>query len=942
MTTRHLPGCPSFVDWYFAIHQRNPFPWQNRLANQLAAGHGWPRLVGIPTGLGKTACIDIAIWSLAYQADLEPAERTAPTRLWWVVNRRLLVDSTYEHAERVAQRLADTPDGPVAAIASRLGHVGGRATGAGSPLEVIHLRGGGRSETNQQARVRRRQRPSTPAQPAVICSTIPMFGSRVLFRGYGTSRSMRPVDAALAYTDSLVIIDEAHLATHLQQLLRDLAPLDSGDLATLPEVRRSPVVVALTATGDPDTDRFDLNSEDHDHPVIKQRVNAKKPVLIKKLNKATTPSKITVGMESVVRDLILSSDPAVSLVFVNSPSRARSLAQRLHTVRNADVVVATGQIRGYEAAKVTRDIIGQAGADRDRIVRTRHLIIVATQTLEVGADIDADYMVTEACGVRALTQRLGRLNRFGKRPHANGIYLHTPGKKGIWPVYGKEPATVLARLENCVDEEGVVNLPPGTIRGVLGDPQDIPDPAPVVAAGILWEWIKTTTPIPGEAPVDPYFSGFDDLQRHVTVAWRAHLPGPTERIWPKLRADETVDVLVSEAVEALERLDDRDRWTLVDSRHRGATLGSPRDLTPGSTILVHPDVGLLDRDGHWDPRASDLVRDVSILRSGLPVAPGLLHRIYGETPPEGAEQAVRAIGVARENDDAERSEEECHRLVTALRTPAPPWIDNPAEWDDFIADLSIGLAERVRAVQPVLVEHPDEVPRLPMPHPNTLTQLTIHSDDDDELSLQYGNNDPSTLSGHGDHTAAVAARVLAAVGISESLSRIVIQAARLHDIGKADSRFQTWLCPNWTRHDALRAKSGLPRSAWSGNRARAGWPQGGRHEELSRRLVEAWLGNTHHDLDPYESDLLQHLIVSHHGRGRPLVLPVRDRTTGNFLRYTVLGITVTVSPDLETPDWLHPRRFARLNHRYGPWELALLETIVRQSDHIASSVLEVQ
>ena len=50
--------------------------------------------------------------------------------------------------------------------------------------------------------------------------------------------------------------------------------------------------------------------------------------------------------------------------------------------------------------------------------RERHLIVVATQTLEVGADVDAEYLVTEACGVRALTQRLGRLNRLGRYERA--------------------------------------------------------------------------------------------------------------------------------------------------------------------------------------------------------------------------------------------------------------------------------------------------------------------------------------------------------------------------------------------------------------------------------------------------------------------------------------------------------------------------------------------
>ena len=110
MTTSILPECPTFRAWYRDVNGRDPFPWQERLANQVAAGSEWPGLVGIPTGLGKTACIDIAIWALAYQAHLRPQERNAPTRIWWVVNRRLLVDDTYIHAESVAKRLARSQD----------------------------------------------------------------------------------------------------------------------------------------------------------------------------------------------------------------------------------------------------------------------------------------------------------------------------------------------------------------------------------------------------------------------------------------------------------------------------------------------------------------------------------------------------------------------------------------------------------------------------------------------------------------------------------------------------------------------------------------------------------------------------------------------------------------------------------------------------------------
>ena len=100
---------PTFAEFYRALNGRDPFPWQSRLAEQVATTGQWPSEVGVPTGLGKTACLDIAVWWLASQADRAPAQRTAPTRIWWVVNRRLLVDSTAEHAERIANAFSD-PD----------------------------------------------------------------------------------------------------------------------------------------------------------------------------------------------------------------------------------------------------------------------------------------------------------------------------------------------------------------------------------------------------------------------------------------------------------------------------------------------------------------------------------------------------------------------------------------------------------------------------------------------------------------------------------------------------------------------------------------------------------------------------------------------------------------------------------------------------------------
>ena len=50
---------------------------------------------------------------------------------------------------------------------------------------------------------------------------------------------------------------------------------------------------------------------------------------------------------------------------------------------------------------------------------------MATQTIEVGADIDLDGMVTESAALPALIQRLGRVNRRGDRDGAPVIIAHS-------------------------------------------------------------------------------------------------------------------------------------------------------------------------------------------------------------------------------------------------------------------------------------------------------------------------------------------------------------------------------------------------------------------------------------------------------------------------------------------------------------------------------------
>ena len=126
-----LPDTPAFPRFYRAINGRDPFPWQSRLADQVAGTEAWPEEVGVPTGLGKTACLDIAVWWLASQADREPAARTAPTRIWWLVNRRLLVDATTEHAEEISAALSHPERHGLSADGGRRGHSDSRPPAVG-------------------------------------------------------------------------------------------------------------------------------------------------------------------------------------------------------------------------------------------------------------------------------------------------------------------------------------------------------------------------------------------------------------------------------------------------------------------------------------------------------------------------------------------------------------------------------------------------------------------------------------------------------------------------------------------------------------------------------------------------------------------------------------------------------------------------------------------
>ena len=259
----------------------DPFPWQCRLAQQVCEG-SWPGIIDLPTASGKTACLDISVFALAVQAARRPCERTIGRRIFFVVNRRVIVDEAHERAREIARRLREAAPGSVLrTIADELHRVGG--DGDAPPLDVAILRGGIYRD-NRWAR--------SIAQPTIITSTIDQVGSRLLFRGYGVCEAARPLHAALIAHDSLLLLDEAHISQPFAQTL-DAVRRYRGQTWAAQPISTPFDVVQMTAT--PSTDGqgvFRQSDDDRNHPILKLRLHAPKPAELVTAEKAKGPKAL--------------------------------------------------------------------------------------------------------------------------------------------------------------------------------------------------------------------------------------------------------------------------------------------------------------------------------------------------------------------------------------------------------------------------------------------------------------------------------------------------------------------------------------------------------------------------------------------------------------------------------------------------------------------------
>ena len=984
MTTapdRRLEGA-DFAEFYEAVHGRSPWQWQRRLAVEVVEGGGWPDVIDAPTGAGKTSVADIAIFSLAARPE------TSPRRLVWVINRRIVVDEVYTHVAKINDRLrreVERSDGRViGAVADSLRAMSSAAPGAPDLVGMSALRGG-KILADDWTR-------HPPDRPWVAVSTIDQFGSRLLHRGYGVSQRTRSMHAGLAANDCLVVLDEMHISKPLHDTIRGVRDADrrkrdnAGGWSSLPDRFR---VVQMSATpgvvGSSRT-RFALTDEERDEPGLKPRLQTATDVTLVKVphkkvpqnprDRAAVRAENTQKVERSAADIVASLDGDLAVrtvgVVVNTVSAARAVHRRIQSAGYTSHLL-TGRMRPLDKAAAVERVTEVAAISRDGAARdpgTRPDVVVATQTIEVGADFDFDAMITECAPADSLRQRFGRLDRAGGYAERSG-----GGRPRAWILGGAKEDLIYAGAATATWDH--LNACPQAVPQKLGRktvttltagpgfwaaagpwPEALRPEAPQVQTTHLEAWAQTLRPAASDPAAGDFLHGIGAaVDTDVSICWREdHSPEALRlapprtaefltapcwaaRRWIAGRLEESAESSVADVDAAASSGDDADgtaaaafecvKWEGFGQKPQ--PVKSAGDIKPGDVVIVKPSAGGI-RDSTWDPaavspeHAPEDLGDRAQLDYGRAVITIDEHRMKRYMP-EGGCPATPAPPGGDEDDSADHKAEIESALREVAQNAAEPWAREAA------AHL---LAAGGRRSDDYLEKAGCWVAACKIETSETEASDTAAFDGSDESDSFTGSAVP--LDVHLEEVAQTAAAFADSLGFPPPIRASMEWAARLHDIGKADPRWQEVITGGDT---AELAADGVP-LAKSPPDARPGqrpFPPV-RHESLSVAMAES--DSRIREIAEQaraDWDLVLHLIGSHHGYGRLLPGTLTDPNPRR-VEYRMDGCDMAC----DTADLGGGRfafecadRFDTLAGRYGYYGLAWMEAVLRMADWQASA-----
>lgn len=802
------------------------------------------------------------------------------------------------------------------AVAARLRQFGGEKA-----LHVSVLRGGMYRDGSWA---------ESPTQPTICLSTVDQVGSRLLFRGYGVSPYQRAVHAGLVGNDALILVDEAHLSRPFLETLKAVEFYRSDRWAERPVTTPFQVVVMSATAGNAvepvvkppnwKVEPFKLDDANDKNqsvcPALHRRLSAKK---LAKLVETTNAAFVSTLVEQALA--VTESDKdfkpvRVIGVVVNRVRTARQVAELLRAEYRKqnplsggesdrpDVVLLTGRIRPYDRDELLfrrpiHDIrnpevpirgllpfvkasANKEQSDYDRPPPPRGvLFVVATQTVEVGADFSLDALVTELAPLDALRQRFGRVDRLGFRERSRIVVVRNKEADKDDPVYGTAPTAVWKVLKEWekaskkakeIDfgiEATESRLPPDSDeRATFLAPLCAPSAcAPVMMPAHIDDWVQTS--VAPEPDPDPalFLHGPQSGPADVSVVWRADI---SEELLVRdlgkrdgAISGQVVALVPPTSMEALslpiwhvrnwlrDRANARADFTDLEGEPE-SDAGRPREHPPSAPFLIWKgpdrphrttDARRKDRDR---TRASDDPEDI---RPGNTI---MVPASYGRCDEFGwnPEHSAAVCDVA--DDCSWRAK---RRPVLRVHPTSGVHLQSLTVWQRFRDPFPAAVIERLPSL---LVTDPDtgeinwnevarefrevrgdfdwlqtarrvEYPsgaglvligrkREPHPEDPNGTDADDEAPADDEGNSFPGDRIP--LKRHCEKVRERADRFAGHLDLRAELRQILSRSALLHDAGKVDPRFQVWLFGN-EAEAATHADNPIAKSSLDGQNASA-------------------------------------------------------------------------------------------------------------------------
>lgn len=835
-----------------------PFSWQEEVLDHICEHGVWPERINAPTGSGKSSVVDIHLFANALAA--VGAAPRVPRRLCVTVGRRALVDNQVDRAYKILEcmekALADESgesdilrrvDEALQSFQTRNDKQGN------DPFEVGHIRG----------ELSNRTLPVTDISAcAIIAATPDMYGSRALFRGYGSTKAARPRETALLAMDTVMVLDEAHMNRQLLHTTQRIAQLQKREVNLGVPTLQVVETTATPSTEDSESTTLGVDIEALDKPNDKElhrRVYSHKELMLHPIDKwdgkpgnAATVNAAVDAIKKFLahREASEGSEEAHTIgCIVNHVRTAIAIKEAL--VKNKvlekakEVQLLVGRMRPYDLENLQAEHSGLFTTEGDKSVK----VVVATQTLEVGIDVDFADLVTELAPASSLVQRFGRVNRLGRRKDSKVVVIEPASgdsvKKDAPPYKAVDLSNAYAWLEALngaenpsVNPAAMVKNPPvqSSPERLLYQRPEWPD---------LLEFSRTDENPYDEPDLDLWLHDSLDAETAMGgVIVRDNLPSNTSAAMEILKTSyfapsdretfpanlkilqEILDYQDEHGVKPRKFLYRQGEISLWQDADHGAE--SSQSLAPGDVLLL--DMGSVP---FTNQGIAVTQRELPSKKDELKAVPFL----------DDAELYVAELYVYEKCADREKhfreylglSPEEAAELLDSQSTDGKKMIASELSTEAEGGQEVIAWYAEVTGKESV--EGSDIAQELVLAAP---VLLDDHQNDVAERTRQLAEN----------------------LGLAPEFSEALELAAKYHDEGKRDLRFQQMLGAD-PDAEAL-AKSGH-RSVAEAYRARSrsALPRGWRHEQLSALMVAASPEKVGE-----HRDLVLRIIGCSHGHGR--------------------------------------------------------------------------